>query len=89
MTNSTDPAVISTDTELVSVTMPDTFQGVTLWLGDGAPCNVDDRHRPAEVRDWITAPLQRRAMAARLRLIAEWLDDPMGDLLDGTKSAEA
>lgn len=64
-----------------SITFPESFQGVTLWLGDGAPCTVEDSHRATEVRDWVSAPLQRRIMAARLRAIADMLEDPLADLL--------
>lgn len=67
----------------VQVECPVAFQGVTLWLGDGAPCTVEDAHARRDVRDWVSLPMQRRVMAARLRLIAEWLDeDPLADMME-------
>lgn len=62
------------------------FQGVTLWLGDGAPFTVDDRMSARDVRGYVEAPLQRAAVVARLRAIAAMLDDPMGDLVDSATS---
>lgn len=53
--------------------MPDAFQGVTLWLGDGFPVTADDTMTKDDLREYISAPLQRAITAARLRALADML----------------
>jgi hypothetical protein len=81
MTNDTD----------VSVTHGVDFQGVTIWLGDGAPCDVYDHASAIDVRDWISSPLQRATTVARLRAIADMLDDsnPLNHLLAATAKVDS
>ena len=65
---------VDTTPVTVRVTRAEEYQGLTIWLGDGAPCTVDDRSRPEDVADWISHPIQRAVTIARLRAVADALE---------------
>lgn len=50
------------------------WHGVAVGLGDGyPPVAIDDTATFGDVEDWITQPIQRAVVAARLRQIADML----------------
>jgi hypothetical protein len=60
----------------VSIVLPAQTQGLTLWLGDGAPpILVDDRLNPDDLADFIRDPLPRRLWIERLRFWADTLEN--------------
>lgn len=59
--------------EQVTVAQAATYQGVTLWLGDSIPVQVDDDM--SDLRGYIFEPIQRAVTIARLRTIADLLED--------------
>jgi len=65
------------DTEQVeqtNVSRSTDYQGVTIWLGDGAPCHIDDTNNPEDIAGWICHPIQRAVTIARLRAVIAALE---------------
>jgi hypothetical protein len=66
----------------VVIGSPAAYQGVTLWVGDGMPLQIDDDVSPDDLRDWIQSPVQRQVAITRLRTIADLLDTEVAEAVN-------
>lgn len=59
---------------MVAVVNKPDFQGLTIWCGDSLPVHVDDFMGSRDLRDLIQNPTLRAVTIARLRSVADLLD---------------
>lgn len=57
----------------ITVTRAPTYQGITLWPGDGEPLDVHDNTTAADIDQCVASPIMRAVLAARLRAAADLL----------------
>lgn len=63
----------------IVVGQPSSMQSVTLWVGDSLPIQVEDFATATDLQDWAANPILRAVAIARLRTIADLLEQPMGN----------
>lgn len=56
---------------------PSEMQSVTLWVGDSLPVQIEDFAGAQDLQDWIGNPIMRAVVIARLRTIADLLEQPL------------
>lgn len=61
--------------DLTTVKNGPEFQGLTLWLGDRLPVHVDDFMTTSDLGDLIVNPTARAVAVARLRSVANLLEE--------------
>lgn len=57
---------------------PSEMQSVTLWVGDSLPVTIEDFAGAQDPQEWVHNPIMRAVTVARLRTIADLLEQPQG-----------
>lgn len=76
-----EPPTPDVDDPLWAIQPTETDQRVTLQFGDGTACRIGDNPRPGMTWDWTD--IRRDVWVARLRAIADYIEDDRHDESEG------